>query len=279
MANIYLHGQLGRKFGKEWKDMAVSSVAEAIRAVDINLKGELRKYWSQKGREKKYKVKIGDYTVTDDKELIANSGKGDIHIVPIIKGASSGWGKIFAAVAIVALAWWNPMGWSMLAANGSLTMWGSAVVGLTTSLALGGIVQLLTPVPNFNQNAGNAGNSDDAATRGSAFAGNTVGTVQGGSVPLVYGRMLVSPMPISMSLTNKTTNSTKNSTLGGVGVVSSPGGGEQYVPMNQFQSWDGYPPYWPPSVEGDSYGEGPYEPYAPHEGYPHKGDPNDGGGG
>jgi predicted phage tail protein len=267
MANIYLHGQLGRKFGKEWKDMTVSSVAEAIRAVDINLKGELRKYWSQKGRDKKYKVKIGDYTVTDDVELTANSGKGDIHIVPIIKGASSGIGKIIAGVVLIALAWWNPYGWSA-AVTGFLGSTGA-------SLVLGGVVQLLTPIPNFNQNAGN---SDDQ-TRGSAFAGNTVGTVQGGSVPLVYGRMLVSPMPISMSLTNKTTNSTKNSTLGGVGVVSSPGGGEQYVPMNQFQSWDGYPPYWPPSVEGDSYGEGPYEPYAPHEGYPHKGDPNDGGGG
>ena len=40
---IKLYGKLGTLFGKEW-NLDVNSVSEAIRAIDINTKGELSKY-------------------------------------------------------------------------------------------------------------------------------------------------------------------------------------------------------------------------------------------
>jgi predicted phage tail protein len=218
MTTIYLHGVLGRKFGKLWK-LEVSSVAEAIRAIDINLKGKLSEYWQGAARDKKYTVKIGDYGIQDEKELAANSvGVSDIHITPIIKGSKSGPMKILAGIVLIVVGYFT---------FGTTSAWGIALISSGASLTLGGIQQMLTPIPNFNQGTG----SDAASNGSSIFQGNAATQAQGGSVPLVYGKMLVAPMPISMSLVNSDVVTTDTGYIGGATGNELPGGGTQYTPI------------------------------------------------
>ena len=225
MIAIYLHGMLGRKFGKLWK-LEVSSAAEAVRAIDVNLDGRLKEYWGHKGRDKKYRIKLGDYAINDESEIRAPLGKiNEIHIVPVVKGASSGWGKIIVGAVILIAAIYTQQYWAVEGASKMMFAMGTAAVGMGASLVLGGIVQLLTPVPNMNQNAGN--NADNIGSR--IFEGNSTAIVQGDSVPIVYGRMLVSPMPVSISISNVSMQITKNSETGGVSTIGAPGGSYQYV--------------------------------------------------
>ncbi len=208
MTNIYLHGMLGRKFGKLWT-LEVKSVAEAVRAIDINLKGKLREYWIGKGKAKKYQVKIGDYSITDEIELTKPSGKGDIHIIPITKGSGGVVKMIVGAVLIIVGAVYG-QGW---------------MIKLGAGLMLGGAIELLTPVPNFSQNAGNDGSGNTSTL----FQGNAMAVLQGVSVPIVYGRALVAPMPICLSLvSHDRAGSIPSASTGCVDVVDLDGHGQQY---------------------------------------------------
>lgn len=207
MKKVYLHGYLGKKFGKLW-ELDVHSVSEAVRAIDANTKGALRDYWTKDGRNKKYQIKLGDYAITSETELDPPCGEGtDIHIVPYIAGRSSGFGKILAAIAIVTIAYFTLGGGSALAGKAGEAA-GSGWFGMTAAdtasmfymigaqLVIGGIIQLLTPVPNFNTNAGNNSSSN-------IFDGNSLRAQQGDAVPVVYGRMLLGPIPVSVSIINQ----------------------------------------------------------------------------
>lgn len=189
LVNIHLGGKLGTDCGKLWRlDLARPSVAEAVRAVDTNLKGKLRELLYTQGYSKYYKVAIGRKTnLLGKDDLAMPTGAQDIYIMPTVKGKSSGWGKIIAAV-VIAVATYFTFGTS-----GAFAIAGYSAAA---SLAIGGIVQLLTPTPNFNQNS-------QGDSRGSnIFQGNGTTISQGGAVGLVYGRALVIPMPISISYDN-----------------------------------------------------------------------------
>lgn len=191
---IVLGGALGKRFGSEWH-LCVSSPGEAIRAIDANTRGELKRYLSGVGGKRLYKVAIArkDNLIEPKDEIHNPSGQQDIYILPAAKGAKSGFGKVLAGIALVALA--VASGGTSLAATGFLGGFAGTTAMVGASLILGGVTQLLTPTPSFDQNA--VGDS-----RGSnIFEGNATTTSQGGAVGLVYGRMSVSPMPISESYT------------------------------------------------------------------------------
>lgn len=169
------------------------SVAEAVRALDAISGGRLRRYMADSKARRHYKVALArkDNLLGPD-EVTNPTGKGDIYILPAVKGASSGVGKIIAGVALIGLAFATG-GLSLAGGSISATFLGGLSASLGASLILGGVVQLITPVPSFNQS-----NSDDSKG-GTTFQGNAGTIAQGGCVPLVYGRMLVTPMPISMA--------------------------------------------------------------------------------
>lgn len=223
LTTIHLGGKLGQLFGKRW-DLMVASPAEAIRAIDVNLKGELRKYLLKQGKTKFYKIGVGKKdALIGEKELGNRSGNSAIYISPVAKGRSSGFGKILAAVAIVAVTWWNPFGFAATSA------WFAAGYSAAASLAIGGVVQLLTPTPNFNNN-----NQGDSRGDGSTFfQGGATAISQGGAIGLVYGRALVTPMPISIS-----TNNTDRSKPDVAGVIdycttTDENGLVQYPPLGE----------------------------------------------
>jgi predicted phage tail protein len=181
--NVFLGGKLGQLFGKKWT-LYVNSPAEAIRAIDINVQGKLKEYLSTKGAKKYYKVALQkkDNCITKE-ELTGRSGQSDIYILPVIKGAGENGGILqIAAAAIIAV-----VNFFFLGNN-------PYVYAFAASLALGGVVQLLTPIPKKP--------NEEDSRQSTTFAGNASSVSQGSAVGLIYGRALVSPMPISLSFNN-----------------------------------------------------------------------------
>ncbi len=195
---IILGGKLGALFGKEW-NLYVNSPAEAIQAIDINLKGKLREYLSTKGGKKYYKIALSKKdNLLKSNELDNPTGENDIYVLPIVRGKSSGTGKILASIGL-AIVGITLAVVGVMTGNIFLIKAGFMLANIADVLLIGGIVQLLTPVPKFNANTTNS----DGGSRGSnIFEGNSVATSQGGAVGVVYGRMLVTPMPISLSYSN-----------------------------------------------------------------------------
>ncbi|WP_030129691.1 tail assembly protein [Pseudomonas sp. QTF5] len=106
------------------------------------------------------------------------SGTTEIRIVPVIAGSKSGGilQVVLGAVLIVAGAflWATPMG--------------GPLVAMGISMVLGGVVQMLTPVPKAPSQ------QEQAATENKPsylFNGAVNSTQQGLPVPIVYGQVLV----------------------------------------------------------------------------------------
>lgn len=219
---IHLGGYLGKLFGAEW-NLFVSSPAEAIRAIDANLKGKLREYLSLEGRDTHYRVALGrEENGLDDDGVRGPCGHQDIYILPVIKGRNSGLGKIFTAIALVIVAVYFPFALPGLTVGET-----TSVLYLTAaSLTLGGITQLLTPTPNFNQD------NSPAEAGSNIFQGNSTSIAQGASVGLVYGRMLVIPMPISLSLTNYDQSAANSFAAGTYNTINGPGGIVNQAPVD-----------------------------------------------
>lgn len=220
MTNIHLIGSLGRRFGEKWT-LDVRSPAEAIRAIDINLKGALSEYLSGPARNKPYKVALQKReNVIGADEVTHRSGMGDIYIIPTIRGANSGLGKIVVGVGLLALAYFSAgatAGSSLAVLFGGATAQ-TTLIGFGVSFLLGGITQALTPNPQ----------SPTTQSNSFAFPGNSTSVVQGGCVPLLYGRALTTPVPIAITTLNNDISTTVAGTVGVVTVTPLDGGGYQY---------------------------------------------------
>jgi len=194
LVTIHLGGKLGKMFGKLW-NLNVSSPAEAIRAISINTAGKFLEYLDTEGRNKYYKVCVGNKknTLSSD-ELTGRTGKSDIYIIPVIKMSSAVAKIIVGALLVIAGIIVTPI----------FAPAGYALISAGLSLIVGGIVELMTPIPKMKK--------EDNRTS-SIFQGNASTIAQNTPVGLIYGRVLVAPMPISLSLDNYQADSTSKSTI------------------------------------------------------------------
>ena len=230
LTTIHLVGSLGRAVGHHKLEMDVYSVAEAIHAIDIVTNGKLSRYLSGPGKDKFYKIAIQKRdNLLSGEELTHRSGRSPIFIIPTIRGRNSGAAKIIAGVALIALTYGaaagylgpalgNFVGAGALGGGGTLTLAGTISMGFGVSLLLGGITQLLTPKVQ-----GPTANEEMAQS--TSFQGNSTAVVQGGPVPVVYGRALMPAIPISISINNDNQPITDAGVLGDVDQTELEGGG------------------------------------------------------
>lgn len=178
---IKLYGKLGKLFGKEWI-LDVNTVGEALRAIDINTKGKFQKYlYNGPGSKIHYKVCVKNKKNTLTKEEINTPyEKGDIFIIPVIRGSGKN-GLLQTIIGVV------------LIVVGYFTGTTSILGRLGISLILGGICQMLSPNPESNN-----------VERKSSylFQGNAITSNQGSAVGTIYGRVIVNPMPVCISMDN-----------------------------------------------------------------------------
>ena len=188
---VRLHGELGEEVGSEW-DLEVSSVGEALRAVEYHSKRKLVRYLIEKEREEiKYKVLINEKLVTYEEEitdknldkvltseLCMNFGSLEtIDIVPVLEGAGDVLGAIFGA-ALMLSVFFIP-GLNVYVAT-AMFIGGAGILAA-------GIMNLLAKPPAMEP-------PKDIELKGatSYLFSNVVNTNrEGNPVPLIYGRMRV----------------------------------------------------------------------------------------
>ncbi|MDE9461954.1 tail assembly protein [Xenorhabdus bovienii] len=182
LRTIRLSGVLIPQFGREHK-LAVSSTLEAIRALSVIIDGFEKFLLTAKERGLTFAVFIGKRNISrDELEL---SGEGDIRIVPVIIGSKKAgiFQTILGAVMVVAgvFAWATP--------------WGVPLVMSGVSMMLGGVVQMLSPMPG-----GLARREDPDNKPSYAFGGPVNSIAQGNPVPIGYGKRRIGGAIISAGI-------------------------------------------------------------------------------
>jgi predicted phage tail protein len=191
LRKIRLYGQLAKFIGQRVLEADVETAAEAVRFLVTNWP-ELERHMA----DQYYRVSVGKYDLAAE-ELHDPAGQQDIKIMPVVAGAGSV-GRILLGVLLIGLAFIPGVGASLAAATyGSLTSVGTVLLGLGASLVLGGVAQLLSPVPQVNKTMGN---DPDDPRRSFSFSGIQQTSRQGVPVPVVYGEMLVGSVVISAGI-------------------------------------------------------------------------------
>jgi predicted phage tail protein len=206
MRTIVLHGALATRFGASF-ELDVRSPVEAVRALIVQIKG-----FRQALREGHYRVlKAREHVVEslDLEELKLRLGRSkEIHIVPVIAGSASGWGKILAGVAIIGLAIAAPYALGLEAGLGASAIGGATAFGvgisfgniaaLGAAVALSGVAQMLSPAPTL------AGGSASVDRKESFLFGSADNvTAQGVPVPIGFGEFVTGSVVISVGLSTE----------------------------------------------------------------------------
>ena len=197
LRKIKLYGKLAKFIGHRVLEADVATAAEAVRFLLANWP-ELEAHMS----DQHYRVSIGTYDI-DLEELHHPAGAAPISFVPVVAGAGAV-GRIIAGVALIALSF----GIATLAAGAALAgtlsgfalqaiAWGTQA-GLLAGigLAIGGVAQLLSPVPKVPQGADN----QDDPRKSYSFSGVQNTSRAGTPVPIVYGETLVGSVVISAGI-------------------------------------------------------------------------------
>lgn len=183
MNEIRLYGKLGAAFGRvHYRQLDTGSVYEATSALEATIEG-FGKFMREAERMGivfaifRGKVNIGE------KDLDM-SGKDVIKIVPIIQGnKKAGLFQTIVGVALMVSAIWL----------------GPSAFFAGAAMAFGGVTQMLSPVPKYDQR-------EDPDNKPSYAFGGAVNTVaQGYPVGLLYGRRRVGGAIISAGVYSEDT--------------------------------------------------------------------------
>jgi predicted phage tail protein len=177
---IYLHGYLRDRFGDGF-DLAVNSVSEAISALCCVVPGFLEAF-----RDGEFRVLVGDEAQTLE-TVGMPSGHLPIHIVPVVAGGKDDLMQVLTGAALIAAGYFfGGPGGGMLA---------QTLMGMGTSMALGGVAQMLAGHPQ-------AGGPDNVEVRNGKFFNGAENTSQQGCcIPVGYGEMEVGSIVISAGTT------------------------------------------------------------------------------
>ena len=188
LSTIRIYGRLAKFLKRRVFKADVSSAAEAVRFLLANfphLEPELS--------QGHYRVSVGAFDLSED-ELGHPTGQQEIKIVPVVAGAGAV-GRIIAGVALIALSFAVGAGAFGVALAKNL---GAIAVakGIGISLAIGGVSQLLSPVPTVPQGP----NTEQDPRKSYSFSGVQNTSRQGVPVPVVYGETLVGSVVVSAGI-------------------------------------------------------------------------------
>jgi predicted phage tail protein len=181
MKTVYLHGRLGKRFGKKWK-LAVDNVQEAFSAIEVNSEGFFDYIIKSEAGGNEYIVLsknpkfIKDENdlrenIIDEKLSKVNSKQTEIHILSPASGSSVVMPFLFVAGTV----------------GSGLTTAGYIIASLAITYA----VAALTKTPD-EQKA-----KDPTSTKSYLISGGLTRQAQGIAVPLGYGRLKIGPANVA----------------------------------------------------------------------------------
>lgn len=208
--NVYLHGELGEKFGKKFS-VCTDDYGEILRCINANRPNFIPFLRQCHEDSIDFAIKIEDEEINEEAMLLPIQ-KGDVSITMVPAGAKSGFGKIIAAAFLVFVA--LPFMGTLTIANMSMaklgalatasgaqtafglkmaaamtTIGGKALALLSLNLAMSGIQQMMAPDPAV----------DSESPTNYLFTGEANNAVEGDPIPLLYGELRVPGRPISIN--------------------------------------------------------------------------------
>lgn len=206
LREIRVYGELAKFMGVRSFMAEARDVAEAVRYLLVNFAG-LEAHMVQHD----YRILVGGYSISEE-EISHPIGQNVIRIIPVVAGAGGGVGKILAGVAIIGLSILTAgaFGFALGSAAGIGTF-ATIGVGIGASLALGGVAQMLTPVPRIAPPSAMSGysptytaqtmrESEMDPQKSYSFSGIQNTSVQGTPVPIIYGETVVGSVVISANV-------------------------------------------------------------------------------
>jgi len=224
MTNITLHGEIAEQVGRENWNLNVTSIKEALRAIQVLSKGKLLKYLigaAEKSVE--YKVLVNKREIINPENIslempesivnselvMINEKLETLDIVPIIKGAGGGGDSttkgvlaLVLGVLLIASGIGAAGGVAMLgiaASSTAATVLSAALIGAGIGLAVTGVTLLMMSPPKFDdfRKIDNGGGKPSYLFDGPS---NILG--EGGPVPVGYGRMRIGSQTVEISMNN-----------------------------------------------------------------------------
>ena len=195
LRKIKLYGELAKFLGQKTFEAEVNNAAQAIRFLVVNFP-QLEKHMA----DRYYKVAVDNWEV-EEKELHYPNGQEDIKIIPVVGGAGGNTGRILLGAALIGASFLFP-GAGMF---GTTSVFGSSTTGtlmsgigtlssaIGASLVLGGIANMLTPVPDIPEREQDPRLSFN-------FSGIQNTSRAGVAVPVIYGQVLTGSVVISAGI-------------------------------------------------------------------------------
>jgi len=194
MRKIKLYGELAKITGHKELEAVVNTTAQAVSFL-INNFPDLESHMANKY----YQVLLGEDNLNID-ELHFPVGQSDIKFVPVISG-SGGIGKALFGGALIALSFGvgglftAPLIQSGTFSFAAAGLGAKAAFGIGAGLVLGGVSDMLFPVPKTPQFS-----SEQDPRLSFSFNGTQQTSRAGTPVPLVYGEIFTGSVVISSSI-------------------------------------------------------------------------------
>ena len=196
LRKVKLYGPLAdfvvERGGQETMEADISTPAEAVRFLMANWP-ELQGHMA----EQYYKVSTGN------SELLAEElhypASNEVKIVPVIGGAGGNTGRMLLGAALIGLAFttggMSLAAWKtgFVAKGATAAWWASSAATIGASLIIGGIANMLTPVPKKPE-------FEQDPKLSYSFGGVQNTTRAGTPVPIIYGEIFTGSVIISAAI-------------------------------------------------------------------------------
>jgi predicted phage tail protein len=211
MKVVKVYGPLRKYLGQCRFEFVADTPAQAMKALCVNFPGLAQWLLDREAEGMAFRVTRGRDKITNEapEGLVLPWSEREVFITaPVIVGAGRGVGQILAGVGLVAFAILTAgAGAAVLGIAGagggifagSFTLGivaANAIAGIGVSLILGGVAQLISPMPSLGFNSG----KEAARLESFSFSGIVNTSKQGMAIPICYGRAFVGSAVISSGL-------------------------------------------------------------------------------
>lgn len=212
LKTIRLYGKLGARFGRVHR-FAVRDAAEAVQALSAQHPGFEQYLTEAKDKGMGFSVFYGKRNLKEE-NLQEPAGKDDIRIAPVMFGAKrGGWLQVIVGIVLILVGSFTTIFTAGTSASLVVMGWG---------MVIGGVIQLLTPVPKSPD-----GRDKPDANASYVFNGPVNTQAQGNPVPVLYGRLIVGSSVISAGILAEQRDAGRTYTSGN-------SGGGSYSDKNQY---------------------------------------------
>ena len=210
MIKVFLHGNLGKTFGRKW-ELDAETPIEVFKGIDANVDGFL-KYLAQKDKEGvSYRIFFDEKPIKNKELEISILKKEKMHVFPVVTGSDTEEAQVMRVYGTYGMVG----GWGLNAiggwlqgfdnifaqlAGGFLSFVGDLAFEIGGALLMQGIIGALQDEPDEPTTPDAAKNLK--STTSFVFSNPVNNVTQGARVPIGYGRLRVGSHIISSSVLN-----------------------------------------------------------------------------